>query len=169
VKRLLHSSRSGSPLHLQPVRIAAALLVGVAIWSMMAALASAQSEEDVAALVAVVERNNAEFAQAYQTWDVSGLDQYLTGEQLQRRLEEVARARHARGRVYAVLEEFEVLSVTFPEPNVAMVETSETWWANRLSSNVDVTDRSRSTQSYELWRIDGRWYIAANDILTIED
>jgi len=129
----------------------------------------AQTDADVAAVIAVVGRNNAEFDRAFQTWDMSGLDQYLTGDQLQRRIEEVTRARQAGGRVYAVLEDFEVLSVEFPSPDVAIVETSETWWANRLSATVDSTGRSQSTQRYELWRIDGRWYIAANDILTIAE
>jgi len=145
------------------------VLAIVAITCVYPSATLAQSVEDRAAVIAVVERNNAEFDHAFQTWDVSGLDQYLTGEQLQRRIEEVARARQAGGRVYAVLEDFEVLSVEFPSPDVAIVETAETWWANRLSSTVDATGRSHSTQRYELWRMDGRWYIAANDILTIEE
>jgi hypothetical protein len=149
--------------------LAAALIIGLLLSSSPAPSAAAQGVDDMAAVIAVVERNNAEFDRAFQNWDTTGLDQYLIGEQLDQRREEIDRARQSRSHVYAVLEEFEVLTVTFPSTNQAVVETSETWWANRLSPTVDAVERSYSTQRYELQRINGRWYITVNDILTINE
>lgn len=120
---------------------------------------------DPEAVLGVIGWNNTALPAAYWNWDLSGLEEYLVGPELEARRLDIARVIEAGAEVWAEQVSFEVTSVTFPEPDRAVVETIEGWYEWISRGEAAVEREWTVPERYELWLVDGRWYIAAVELL----
>lgn len=116
-------------------------------------------------VVAIIRWNNAALPAAYWSWDASGLGEYLTDGELNRRLGDIGELIAAGGELWFELKDFQVLSVTLPGPDRATVDTIETWYEWAAIRGTTVERQWTAPERYELRLINGRWYISEAAIL----
>src|SRR5687767_4112964 len=93
-------------------------------------------------------------------WDSSGLDQYLTGAELIARATDIQSMILRNGEYWFEPRSFEVTAITFPQPDRAVVETSESWY-EWITVGGQTREREwLAPERYDMEWIDGRWYIA---------
>src|SRR6266545_4521845 len=109
------------------------------------------------AIVAVIERNNALLPDAYWKLDTSRLPEFLTGPELDRRAADIQRAIDEGAQLWSELQDFVVVSVSFPQANTATVDTAETWYEWVELRGVAVERTWTAPERYELWLVDGAW------------
>src|SRR5947207_2006541 len=109
-----------------PLALVATLLL---IFVPVASGQDAQTEADV---LAVIQRNNTALPAAYRDWDLNGLGEYLTGDELVQRATDIQQMIFAGNEIWFEQRSIDVTTIDFPEPNRATVETIETWyeWVN---------------------------------------
>lgn len=118
-------------------------------------------------MLAVIERNSVALPAAYRDWDLNGLGEYLTGDELIQRATDIQNMIFRGNEIWFEQRSFEVTAIDFPEPNRASMDTVETWyeWVN---IGGEAAEREWvGPESYELQSIDGRWYISRNEILGV--
>src|SRR5687767_12888676 len=119
-----------------------------------AAQSPSTAEEEV---LGVIRWNNAALPAAYRDWDLSGLDQYLTGPELIERATDIQNMIFQGGEFWFEPRSFQVSSVTFPDLGRATVETIETWY-EWVRMGTQTLDREWvAPQRYELEFVDGAW------------
>jgi len=126
------------------------------------------TDDQRADILSAVDRANAVWVQALQTLDSSVLRAGVAGQLLNVDLAEVDQLRRKAQTMKNINTAFTVASVTLDTPGHAVVQTSETWYAETYDSATGgLLERAPSAtyaETYTVEYLNGGWIVTRNDV-----